>query len=169
MNSQAALLVQQLDLTPQPERGYYRESYRAPLDIQSPMHAGMRSAFTSIHFLLADAQYSAWHRVASDETWFFHLGCELKIYSLLPTGQGHASVVETQTLGPESGRFEVTIPAGNWFAAKPVRDDGFSLVSCVVSPGFLFEDFELADQDKLLALGYGNTPDWPFLGSLLIR
>ena len=169
MNAQANELIGRLGLVPHPEGGYYRETYRAPLQVQSPLHTESRSAFTSIHFLLADGQFSAWHRVASDESWFFHLGCDLEIYLLDPTADSSKSVVTVLTLGSKSGAYEATVPAGHWFAARPIDPAGFSFVSCVVSPGFVFEDFELASQDSFIAMRLDCHPDWPFIQSLLVR
>lgn len=168
MNPQAAQLIKHLNLVKHPEGGYYRETYRAPLSVQSDLHRGPRSAFTSIHFLLADGQQSAWHRVASDESWFFHVGCDLEIYWLAPSARDLSQALNTETLGVKHGKFELTIPAGRWFAARPVEPEGFSLVSCVVGPGFSFEDFELADRSALLAEGLDQHPDWAFIESLLI-
>ncbi len=172
MNPHAAALIQQFSLIAHPEGGFYRETYRAPLQVQSPVHAGLRPAFTSIHFLLANGHYSAWHRVASDESWFFHTGCDLQIYTLTPpTEHNHCTApsVNVVTLGPGVGRYETTIAAGNWFAAKPVDDNSYCFVSCVVGPGFLFEDFQLADRDTLIAQGYEKTSDWPMIESFLVR
>lgn len=169
MNSDTRSLIQKLDLLAHPEGGYYRETYRAPLQVHSAFHGGMRAAFTSIHFLLAAGQYSAWHRVASDESWFFHEGSDVAVHSLVPpTAQGDA-VVRTQTLGADSGCFELTVPAGTWFAARPVAPGSHVLVSCVVAPGFEFEDFELATREQLMAADYHTSADWPMIESLLVR
>jgi predicted cupin superfamily sugar epimerase len=168
MNPHTESLIKKLALLPHPEGGYYRETYRAPLQVQSPEHDGPRSAFTSILFLLGGGQYSAWHRVASDESWFFHEGSDVEIYSLLPLGSGDAAVVRRQTLGLVSGCFELTIPAGTWFAARPVQPDTHALVSCVVAPGFEFEDFELASKDQLIEAGYDATEHWSMIESLLV-
>ena len=168
MNPNTESLIQKLSLQPHPEGGYYRETYRAPLQVQSAKHASMRSAFTSIYFLLGGGQYSAWHRVASDESWFFHEGSDVEVYSLLPPGSGEDGVVRTQTLGQVSGCYELTIAAGTWFAARPVQRDSHSLVSCVVAPGFEFEDFELASKEQLIEAGYQATEQWPMIESLLV-
>jgi hypothetical protein len=42
----------------------------------------------------------------------------------------------------------VVIPKHHWFAAEIIQGD-FILVGCTVSPGFEFEDFELADRSAL--------------------
>lgn len=168
MNQQAASLIEQLRLEPHPEGGFYRETYRAPLDVDSKAHQGRRSAFTSIYFLLPGDHYSAWHRVASDESWFFHMGSGVEVFSLVPSVDSGSSVLQAQTLGATS-LFELTIPAGRWFAAKPLGPDGFALVSCVVAPGFEFEDFELATHQNLIDEGCDENNEWPLIESLLIK
>lgn len=168
MSPQTESLIQKLALAPHPEGGYYRETYRAPMQVHSPVHGGMRSAFTCIHFLLCGGQYSAWHRVASDESWFFHEGSDVHVYSLLPAAKNKHEAIVTQTLGTASGCFELTVPAGTWFAARAVKPDLHTLVSCVVAPGFEFEDFELASKDQLIEAGYHKTVHWPMIESLLV-
>ncbi len=168
MHPNTQSLIQKLALVPHPEGGYYRETYRAPTQVHSAKHGGLRSAFTCIHFLLSGDQYSAWHRVASDESWFFHEGCNLEVYSLLPVSGLQTTVVHTQTLGGTAGRYELTIAAGTWFAARATRPDDHALVSCVVAPGFEFDDFELASKDQLVQAGYRDTADWAMIESLLV-
>jgi len=168
MNQQAAALIAQLGLEPHPEGGFYRETYRAPLEVDSAAHQGRRSAFTSIYFLLAGDHYSAWHRVASDESWFFHVGSGVDVFSLVPNGDASPSALQVQTLGT-AGQFELTIPAGRWFAARPLGPDAYALVSCVVAPGFVFEDFELASPEQLIAQGCQQSKDWPLIESLLVK
>jgi len=169
MNPEALLLIEKLGLKPHPEGGFYRETYRAPLSVNSAAHQGTRPAFTAIYFMLPGQHYSAWHRVASDESWFFHVGSDLEIFSLTPRSDDSAGFVQVQTIGPSTGHFELTVPAGRWFAARPVERDSHSLVSCVVAPGFTFEDFELADRQMLVDDGYQQTADWPLIESLLVK
>lgn len=167
MNPDAQKLIEKLDLLPHPEGGYYRENYRAPLRIASQTHQGDRAAFTSIYFLLDGSQYSAWHRVGSDESWFFHTGSDLELLTLASPPVKPENAVTTHSIGPQCGSFELTVPADTWFAARPVDPSGFTLVSCVVSPGFEFEDFELATREQLVAEGYQQHPDWDFIKPFL--
>jgi len=44
---------------------------------------------------------------------------------------------------------QVIIPANAWFAAKVADGRHFALVSCVVAPGFVFKDFEMAERETL--------------------
>jgi predicted cupin superfamily sugar epimerase len=135
-------LAEQLDLQPHPEGGWYRETYRAAHTINPEGYAGERATATAIYFLLRPGEESAWHVVKSDELWFFHAGGPL---TLRLGGDGPSPGEATEiTLGVGAGREpQVLIPAGVWQAAAPAGDE-FVLVSCVVSPGFDFADFRLA-------------------------
>ena len=53
-------------------------------------------------------------------------------------------------MGLTSKNFQATIPAHTWFAAKPLYENAFCLVSCAVAPGFQFDEFEIAERVDLL-------------------
>ena len=143
MTAPRPALAEQLDLRPHPEGGWYRETYRATQTINPEGYAGERATATAIYFLLQPGEESAWHVVKSDEIWFFHAGGPL---TLRLGGDGPAPGEATEiTLGIGAGQApQVLIPAGVWQAAAPASDE-FVLVSCVVSPGFDFADFRLAE------------------------
>ena len=131
-------LVRLLDLRPHPEGGWYKETYRAPTV------EGERAASTLIHFLLAADQVSAWHQVDADEAWFWHAGAPLALTQSPPSGKGATSV----QLGPDlrSGqKLQHMIPAHSWQAAESLG--AWTLVSCMVAPGFEFSGFKLAPDD----------------------
>jgi predicted cupin superfamily sugar epimerase len=133
-----------LDLAPHPEGGWYRETWRAGPETVPDGYPGPRAAATGIYFLLTPGEESAWHRVRSDEVWFWHSGGPL---ALLDGGGGDAPAEEARvaTLGPDLAAGQVpqhVIPAGHWQAARPATTHEV-LVSCVVAPGFDFADFEL--------------------------
>jgi hypothetical protein len=146
-------LIEQYGLVPHPEGGFYAEVHRAKQRVQTGAGSPERSAYTSIHYLLAGDDFSAWHRIQSDETWFFHSGCDLIIYSFAENGQ-----LQAQRLGADSGCFQLTIAARTWFASQPAQADSCSFVSCVVAPGCEFEDFELGSRPLLLK-AYGHSPE----------
>ena len=137
-------LVEDLNLLPHPEGGFYKEMYRSPTIINA---GGLvkKSAYTSIYYLLAGGDFSSWHRIKSDETWYFHSGCDISIYFF-----DQNKALQTIQLGLESKCLQATIPANTWFAAKPTQQDSFCLVSCAVAPGFEFADFEIGKRDSLL-------------------
>ena len=137
-------LVDDLKLLPHPEGGFYREMYRSPTIVSSDGLV-QKSAYTSIYYLLAGDDFSSWHRIKSDETWYFHSGCDVIIYFF-----GENKALHTIQLGLNSKCLQATIQANTWFAAKPAQQDSFCLVSCAVAPGFEFADFEIGKRDSLL-------------------
>jgi len=141
-------LARDLNLTPHPEGGWYRETWRSDLTLPAaalPDHDGPRSAGTAIYFLLSPDEHSAWHRVRSAELWLWHCGGPLTL-SLGGDGSEPGPAHE-MVLGPDVAAGEhpqVVVPAGVWQAAHPAGGVEV-LVSCVVVPGFEFADFTLTD------------------------
>jgi len=137
-------IIDCLQLQPHPEGGWYRQTYRS--DFACPTDRGPRSACTGIYYLLEADDISAFHRVASDEMWHFYSGDPLSLILLGDEG------LQTVTLGGDVAagqQPQALVPAGVWQAARLVDRGRFVLVGCTVSPGFEFEDFELADRDEL--------------------
>jgi predicted cupin superfamily sugar epimerase/uncharacterized protein (DUF952 family) len=131
-----------LNLLPHPEGGWYRQTWHSGVTVHPQGYPGPRSTATGIHFLLGPGEESRWHRVRSDEVWVFNRGGPLVLeYG----GTGGAPEPDGQvTLGPgiERGeRLQAVVPAGTWQAARPLGGEE-ALVSCFVSPGFDFADFE---------------------------
>lgn len=137
LSPRAAELVERLGLSPHPEGGHYREVFRSPHRVQPSDDRGPRSAITTIDFLLARGQFSAWHRVRSDEVWHLLEGEALRLW-LMPPSLDRVECIELGTV--TSGRApRHTVPAGWWQAAEPVGD--FAYVGATVGPGFDFVDF----------------------------
>ncbi len=147
----AEFWIRHLELKPHPEGGYFRETYRSNETIKREAlpsrFNGTRSFSTAIYFLLRSGDYSHFHRIHSDELWLFHAGTTIIIYEL------NAGGVKEHHLGNNADRGETLqclIPAGSWFGAKVSEATSYGLVSCTVSPGFDFADFEMADRKELL-------------------
>lgn len=147
-------IVAHYQLLPHPEGGYYKETYRSgemiDMDALPARFNGNRHFSTAIYFLLEAGNFSAFHRIQSDETWHFYAGQSLLVYVIHKNG-----LLEIIRLGPnmENGEtFQATVPAGTWFASIPADSTDFSFVGCTVSPGFDFMDFELAQVSELIAI-----------------
>jgi hypothetical protein len=142
--------IHHLGLSPHPEGGYYRATYKSDLTIVRNAlpsgYQGDRSASTAIYFLLDEENFSAFHRIASDEVWHFYAGSSLVVYVIDP--EGNYSELH---LGSDEGEvFQAVVKAGSWFASR-VRDAArFALVGCTVAPGFDFADFELGVRSELI-------------------
>lgn len=146
-----AELVRFYQLQPHPEGGWYRQSYRSPLSLAQaalpPEFTGDRPCSTAILFLLEAGNFSAFHRIRSDEAWHFYTGDPLEIFILSAEGQ-----LQTIVLGPDwkqGQQFQYVVPASHWFASRPAPGSRFALVGCTVAPGFDFADFEMATADRL--------------------
>jgi predicted cupin superfamily sugar epimerase len=138
--------IEQLHLLPHPEGGYYKETYRCAEEIS--VSEGKRNISTAIYFLLEEKNKSHFHRIKSDELWFFHEGVALEIFYFLE------NKLVRILLGKDIEKGEclqAVIPAGVWFASKVKEEMGYALVSCTVAPGFDFKDFELGKRNDLLA------------------
>jgi predicted cupin superfamily sugar epimerase len=119
-------------MIPHPEGGHYAESYRAP------SAEGARSAVTAIYFLLRLGERSHWHRVDATEIWLWHAGAPLAL----------SIGAKRQILGPDLSRGQrpqAVVARDVWQSAEALG--AWSLVSCVVAPGFEFAGFELAAAD----------------------
>ena len=130
------LAAEALDLEPHPEGGWYRQTWRSPVDVTLP-DGRVRPTATLIYFLLPAGESSAWHKVASDELWMAHTGAvTLELGGAGPTPALASSAVV------DAEHPQAQVPAGVWQRTLPADAD--ALVSCLVSPGFDFADFELA-------------------------
>lgn len=141
-------LVETLKLNPHPEGGFYSETFRATQEVHHP-NGEKRQLATSIYFLLRSEDVSHFHRIQSDELWFWHEGRPLSIHLL--GERGH----EILRLGPVNE--DVALPqrlvtAKTIFGSTVDEKDTYALVSCVVAPGFDFRDFELFTAEDLLPL-----------------
>ena len=139
-------LIQTLSLQPHPEGGYFRETYRSA-ETLTTAQGKVRNVSTAIFYLLENKNKSVFHKIKSDELWFFHQGQPLELVSI------ENGKLNKLILGNDVSRGEVPqvrIPANTWFAAKIKGDIGHSLVSCTVAPGFDFSDFELAQRHDLI-------------------
>jgi predicted cupin superfamily sugar epimerase len=120
-----------LKLTPHPEGGHFRETFRD----------GGHS--TAIYYLLRAGEVSHWHRVNAAEVWHFYAGAPL-VLTISPNGHD----AQAQHLGPNllSGqRPQIVVPAGHWQTATTLG--AWTLVGCTVSPAFDFAGFEIAAPD----------------------
>src|SRR5208337_2732297 len=125
----------------------FRASEQIGRDGLPDRFAGNRAIVSSIYYLLKKAQFSTFHRLKSVEIWSFFEGDPLMIYILDP----HGALVEKR-LGRnfDTGEsFQAAIEPGNWFAAEHRGPGEFTLVGCVVAPGFEYEDMEIAARGEL--------------------
>jgi predicted cupin superfamily sugar epimerase len=143
---EAESIIRHLNMKPHPEGGYYNETYRSTsLTVNSEGNA--RNQSTAIYFLLENQNKSHFHRIKSDELWFFHQGEPLEILSI-ENGILKRTILGNDFLAGQQA--QAMIPANTWFGSRLLQGKGFGLVSCTVSPGFDFQDFEMAKKENLV-------------------
>ena len=176
MRPTAAQMAASLGLEPHPEGGYYLETYRAAQTLQTAR--GERPASTAIIFLITAESVSRLHRLASDELWIYQGGLPLELVTIAPDGTLQQRVLgdleeivrsrdhgvaptDDFPVGLPEGSLDwlaqALVPAGSWQGARLAGGPhlpaqyAWALVSCVVTPGFDFADFEIGERDALLA------------------
>lgn len=147
----AALIVQQLQLAPHPEGGYFRETYRSKgaIAVEGFGRHAQRNYATCIYFLLTSDMFSAFHRIRQDEIWHFYQGSPIELHMISPNGE-HTKVIIGNDLA-KGYQPQFVVPAEYWFAARTLDGGDYALVGCTVSPGFDFADFELPEREVLTA------------------
>jgi len=142
----ASDLISQLKLEKHIEGGYFKRVYESQYKAQIHPMSERRIA-SAIYFLLEGYDFSALHRLKSDEIWAYNYGSPITIFLIEQDG-----ALKQMTLGnPENPTFQVTIAANQWFAAEVNDKSSFTLMSCFVAPGFEYHDFELANRQMLVS------------------
>jgi predicted cupin superfamily sugar epimerase len=153
LEKNARYWIEKLQLEAHPEGGYFRQTYRSEIVIAREAlpagFTGARAVSTAIYFLLEGKNFSAFHRLRSDEVWHFYAGEPLMVHVIDRAGK-YSSI----RLGRDLDAGEVpqaVVPAGCWFASHMADWSSFAVVGCTVAPGFDFEDFEMAKREELVA------------------
>lgn len=148
MEPELSALIARLDLRPHPEGGWYRETWRDARQVRAEGFDGPRSASTAIYFLLAAENFSALHRIRSDEVWHHYAGDDIEVTTLAADGIRRTLLVGHHAPGATP---QAVVPAGEWFGSRVAPGGRWALVGCTVAPGFEFGDFEMAGRATLTA------------------
>lgn len=144
-------LVDKYSLQPHPEGGWYKQTYKSTESVAASAlperFGGDRPFSTAIYFLLEQGNFSAFHRIKSDECWHFYAGDTLQVYVIQQDGT--LKIISLGQAIENDELFQYVVPANCWFASRPAPGSAFSFVGCTVAPGFDFADFELANADVL--------------------
>ena len=176
MRPTATQMAASLGLAPHPEGGYFLETYRAAQTLGTPR--GERAAATAIIYLITEDSVSRLHRLTSDELWVYQGGLPLELTTIAPHGglevrvlgdleeivrsRDHATApTEDFPVGLPEGSLDwlsqALVPAGSWQGARLAggphlpAEYAWALVSCIVTPGFDYADFEMGEREALLA------------------
>ncbi|SFD36610.1 cupin domain-containing protein [Clostridium uliginosum] len=147
----ADYFVKNLNMIPHPEGGFYKESFVSRENISdrglNVESEESRKLWSSIYFLLRDGEVSNFHRLKSDEMWYYHSGSSLTIYMINPEGE---LITEELGLNIEKGEKAQILVPKDYIFGSAMNNEGYALVGCMVFPGFEFKDFELFERDYLV-------------------
>ena len=105
---------------------------------------------SAIHYLLADGDFSAMHRLDGQEVYHHYAGAPVALLLLFPDGSA-AEVLMGDDLAAGQ-RPQVVVPARVWQGSSTYRE--WTLLGTTMAPPYTDEGFELGRRDELLA-------DWP--------
>lgn len=149
--SNAQDIIEKLNLLPHPEGGFFKETFRSKGSISQEElgngYSGARSHSTAIYFLLTSDSFSAFHRIKQDEFWHHYDGAPINVHVIDPEGNYSCTVVGKDLNDGQVPQF--VVEGNSWFASEVHGNGDFSLVGCTVSPGFDFDDFEMAKREEL--------------------
>lgn len=140
----AEYYIKNLEMIPHVEGGYFKESFLSEDNVREN-----KKLWSSIYFLLRTGEVSNFHRLKSDELWYYHDGEAVTIYMITPEGEFITKQLGTDIENGESP--QVLVPKGYIFGSA-MNKEGFSLVGCMVAPAFEYEEFELFEREYLLNL-----------------
>jgi predicted cupin superfamily sugar epimerase len=135
---EAQEVIEKLQLQPLPiEGGYFREMYA-------------NSRCSTIYFLITPGNFSAFHKLVSDEIYHFYMGDPVELETISPDGER-----KTVHLGNDLSRGEVplfVVPANHWQGSRVSEGGRYSLVGCTVNPAYKPEDCEHAERSKFVEM-----------------
>ena len=129
-------IIQKFELEPHPEGGFYQRTFLAE-----------NNSFSSILFLLVKDNFSAFHKIKSDEQWNWFYGDDIVIHEIDTDGKYQRAILSDKS---ENLNFQYVVKGGNWFASECCGEHGFTLCGCTVVPAFHFDDFEMGKRMELL-------------------
>jgi predicted cupin superfamily sugar epimerase len=153
MKSKAAkFLIEAYQLEAHPEGGYFKRTFASKdvVKVNDRYEEQNRLASSHIYYLLEDDDFSAFHRIKSDEHWHFYVGDNLILY-VLDRQKNLQQIILGNPLLTEGAVFHHCIEQGQWFAASTDAKNSYSFIGCTVAPGFEERDWELAAREKLIS------------------
>jgi predicted cupin superfamily sugar epimerase len=147
LNKSAEFWIKKLNLQEHPEGGYYIEMHRSEILVNVSRSGSIRNACTAIYYLLKGNQFSSFHMLLSDETWHFYDGSSLTLHII--RADGKLSKVKLGMNFDDNEAYQAVVSSGSWFAASVNEASSYSLVGCIVSPGFDYGDWNMTNVESL--------------------
>jgi hypothetical protein len=133
----------------------YRSAETVAGEAASPV-TGEHRVCSAIYGVVTREDFSALHRLASDELWHFYGGDPLEMLLLHPDGRGESVVLGPDILAGQRPQF--LVPRGVWQGTRPTGTgpEAYAFIGTTVAPGFEYSDYEPGDRAGLQA----RYPAW---------
>jgi len=147
-------LIKSLHLEPHPsEGGYFSRTYTSETVISVSYDTKPRSSLSSIFYMLTDDSPIGYlHKNKSDIIHYYHCGAPVIYWILHPDGRQDKIILGDDIANGQ--QLQLTVKAGCWKASE-LEHGKFGLISEAVSPGFEYEDMELASCEVIESLSSG--------------
>ncbi len=129
-------IIHKFELEPHPEGGFYKRTFESG-----------NNSFSSILFLLVQNNFSAFHKIKSDEQWNWYYGDDISIHEINAEGNYQNTILSNKK---DKLNFQHVVKGGDWFSSECCGEYGFALCGCTVVPAFHFDDFEMGNREELL-------------------
>jgi hypothetical protein len=143
-----------LGLQPHPREGgwfvrtWESEEMVAASCFEDGRYDGARRTSTAIYYLLEPGTFSEMHVLESDEIFHHYMGGAVEMLQLFEDGSSARVVIGKDLEAGE--RPQSVVRRGVWQGSRLLREEGWALLGCTVSPGFEFVDYEDASAEELI-------------------
>ena len=143
-----------LQLVPLPiEGGFFRRTYTAADAVRAEAlperYGGARKLCSAIYYLLGPNDFSALHRLRTDEIYHFYLGDPVELLLLYPDGSHAVHVLGHDLVAGQ--QVQLVVPRGVWQGSRVRPGGSFALLGTTMAPAYDPSDFELGARDDLAA------------------
>ncbi|GAB4428536.1 MAG: cupin domain-containing protein [Anaerolineae bacterium] len=148
-------VIDLLQLEPLPHEGgffhlTYRSSETIPPAALPARYEQERVLGTAIYALLTPADFSAMHRLDTDEIYHFYYGDPLEMLLLYPNGSGELFLLGNDLAAGQRPQKLAARQVWQGTRLAPGGQHGFALIGTTMAPGFEWAGFELGQRDELI-------------------
>jgi uncharacterized protein len=150
----ATALIEHFNMQRIPQEGpwftlTYSSSDTLPRGALPGRYDGSRAAGSAIIAIITRTEFSAMHRLKTDEVWHYYGGDPLQLLILHPDGSGEVVELGSDVLGGQ--KLQYVVPRGSWQGSMPLGKgrDSYSMIGDTLAPSFDYSDFEMGYRTEL--------------------
>jgi predicted cupin superfamily sugar epimerase/mannose-6-phosphate isomerase-like protein (cupin superfamily) len=127
---------------------WFAATYKSDEPIAGPAAShvnGPHMGYSAIYALETPKDFSALHRLVTDEMWHFYGGSAVEMLLLYPDGHGETVVIGPDVLAGQHPQF--LVPRGVWQGSRPLGP--YALFGTTLTPGFEYSDYTQGYREEL--------------------